>query len=66
MNARRKFNLDPDSPEVATVEDIEPMDDDMSDLEYLSLAAAVADESCDSLMHEMMGGFEELNFEADK
>jgi hypothetical protein len=63
MNARRKFKMNPNSPEVATVEDIEPADDDMSDLEYLSLAAAVADEACDSLMHEMMGGFEELDFE---
>ena len=34
MNIHRRFNLDPE--EGATVEDVEPFEDDIPELEYLS------------------------------
>ncbi len=61
MNARRKFNLDPNSPEVATVEEVEPMDDGIDGFEYLSF-----DKDDYDPLDERWIGFEELNFEEGK
>lgn len=61
MNARRRFNLDPNSPEVATVEDIEPADDEFDGFEYLSF-----EEDDYDPLDERWNGFEELDFEERK
>jgi len=58
MNKRKLFNLDPNSPEVATVEEAEPMDDDIEGFEYLSFDKDEYDP-----LDERWIGFEELDFE---
>lgn len=58
MNARRKFKMNPDSFEVATVEKVEPIDDDIEGFEYLSFDKDEYDP-----LDERWIGFEELDFE---
>ena len=58
MNTHRRFNLDPDSDVVATTQEIEPFEDDIPELEYLSF-----DKDDYDPLDEKFKFFEELDFE---